>query len=100
MTERQEATETLVAQIDTRTKRLTPAHQREVQTFVDHMVRSTKHAPTPLTYSIIYGRLKHRFRAGSYTEIADEQFDEVMNYLRDELRKATGGKAPEQGNLF
>lgn len=100
LSERQEATEHLIAQIDERTKRLTPAHQREAQVFVDRMVRTTKHAHSPLTYSIIYGRLKHHFRVGSYSEIADERFGEVMSFLRDELRKASEGKEPEQGNLF
>lgn len=100
LSERQAEIEHTVVQIDARTKRLTPAHQREAQVFVERMVRTTKHAYSPLTYSIIYGRLKHRFKVGSYSEIADERFDEVMNFLRTELRKATDGKEPEQGNLF
>jgi hypothetical protein len=29
-------------------------------------------------YAIIYGRLKHRFRASSYREIADEQYERVL----------------------
>jgi len=48
----------------------------------------------------IYGCLKTRFRAGSYKEIPDERFEEVMAYLREELRKATGGEGPTQGSLF
>ena len=31
-----------------------------------------------------------RFAAGSYKEIPDERFDEVMSYLREELRRVTG----------
>ena len=49
---------------------------------------------------MVYGRLKRRFRARSYIEIPDERFDEVMSYLRSELRKFTGGDLPEQGNLL
>lgn len=102
LAERQGMTETQVARIDARTQRLTPAHARAVQEQVNHMVRQTAHLPPPvqLTYSIIYGRLKHRFRAGSYNEIADERYAEVMAFLHDELRRANNGEAPEQGNLF
>ncbi len=91
--------ERLVA-VDVRTQRLTPAHTRQVQEAVDGMVRETKRLPQPLTYAIIYGRLKHRFRVGSYKEVADSHFDELMAYLRDELRRATGGEAPEQDSMF
>lgn len=102
LAERQGTTETQVAQIAERTQRLTPAHARAVQEQVNRMVRATAHLPPPaqLTYSIIYGRLKHRFRAGSYSEIADERFDEVMAFLRSELRKVTSGETPEQERLL
>lgn len=102
LAERQTTAEGQIAQIDERTQRLTPAHKRAVQEWVNRMVRETAHLPPPaqLTYVIVYGRLKHRFRAGSYAEIADERFDEVMAFLRDELHRATGGEAPEQGTLF
>lgn len=99
---RQDAAEGQLAQIDARTQRLTPAHARAVQELVNRMVRETAHLPPPaqLTYPIIYGRLKHRFRAGSYSEIPDERFNDVLAFLRDELQRATGGEAPEQGALF
>ncbi|HEY7849373.1 MAG TPA: hypothetical protein VIC27_04870, partial [Ktedonobacterales bacterium] len=64
------------------------------------MTRETKRLEAPLTYAIIYGRLKHLFRASSYREIADEQYDTVMTYLRDELRRTLTGEAPEQRSLF
>jgi (p)ppGpp synthase/HD superfamily hydrolase len=67
---------------------------------VDRMARETKRLATPLTYAMIYGRLKHRFRANSYREIADDQYEAVMAYLRDELRRALAGESPEQGSLF
>jgi hypothetical protein len=63
-------------------------------------VRETKRLVTPLTYAIVYGRLKHRFRASSYREIADERYETVMTCLRDELRHALAGEGPEQGSLF
>ena len=53
--------------------------------------------PNPLTWEDIY---QHQFRVASYKEIPDERFDEAMAFLREELRKATGGSAPEQGSLF
>jgi (p)ppGpp synthase/HD superfamily hydrolase len=98
--ERQITTESQIARIDERTQRLTPAHARAIQEMVDRMARETKRLATPLTYAIIYGRLKHRFRASSYREIADDQYEAVMAYLRDELRRALAGEAPEQGALF
>lgn len=97
---RQDSTETRLAAVDARTQRLTPTHTRTVQEQVDRMVRETKRLPAPLTYAIIYGRLKRRFRVGSYKEVADSRFDELMAYLRDELSGATSGEAAEQGNLF
>jgi hypothetical protein len=97
---RQETTEAQLAQVDERTQRLTPAHTRAVQEMVDRMVRETRRLPTPLTYAIIYGRLKHRFRVGSYKEVNDSRFDEVMACLLEELNRATAGEAPEQGSLF
>jgi hypothetical protein len=103
LAERQGATETLAAQvarIEARTQRLTPAHARAVQERVDRIVRATQQLPQPLSYAMVYGRLKHTWRANSYSEIPDERFEEVMAYLREELRQATGGETPEQGSLF
>jgi hypothetical protein len=97
---RQDSTEMRLEAVDTRTQRLSPAHTRTVQEQVDRMVRETKRLPTPLTYAMIYGRLKHRFRVGSYKEVPDSRFDELMAYLRDELSGATSGEAPEQSSLF
>lgn len=101
---RQQTTEAQVARIDERTRRLTPAHAREVQLLVERIARIIeKQSPTAtlsLAHAMIYGRLKTRFQAGSYKEIPDERFEEVMSYLRDELRKATGGENPTQGSLF
>lgn len=98
--ERQIMAEGQITRIDERTQRLTPAHARAIQEMVDRMARETKRLATPLTYAIIYGRLKHRFRAGSYREIADDQYEAVLTYLRDELRRALTGDVPEQGALF
>jgi hypothetical protein len=100
LAERQGTTETQVAKIDERTQRMTPAHARAVQEQVDRIVRETRHLPMPLTYATIYGRLKHRFRAGSYREVPDEQYEAVLAFLQGELARATSGKAPQQGGLF
>jgi hypothetical protein len=107
LAERQEAAEARIADtdaqlaaVDARTQRLSPAHTRQIQEMVDRMVRDTKRLPIPLTYMVIYGRLKHRFRVGSYKEVADNRFDDLMAYLRGELSRATSGDSPEQGSLF
>ena len=67
---------------------------------MDRLVRSTKHMPSPLTHAIIYGRLKHHFRVGSFREVPEARFDDVMAWLHDELARASSGEAPQQGSLF
>lgn len=98
--QRQEDAKSQIARIDERTQRLTPAHAQNVREQVNRMVQETQHLPQPLTWYIIYGRLKQRFRASSYREIADEQYAAVLSYLQDELRRGLAGEGPEQGNLF
>ncbi len=100
LAEGQQSLEERVGQIDQRTKRLTPAHQRDVKMFIDGMVAYTQHHSVPLTYKEIYRRVLNRFHVGSYKEVDDERFGELMEFLRGELRKVSGGRAPEQGNLF
>jgi hypothetical protein len=104
LTNRQEVTETQVAKIDERTQRLTSAHGQDVQEIVNLIAAAIeKQSPNitaQLAHSMVYGRLKRRFRARSYIEIPDERFDEVMAYLRGELRKFSGGDQPGQGRLF
>ena len=104
MTTRQDETETQVAKIDERTQRLTSAHAKAVQELVDAMsvvvVKQLPNVTTQLAHSLLYGRLKKRFRAGSYKEIPDERFDEVIAYLHKEFHKITGGDLPGQGSLF
>ena len=97
---RQDATESHLAAVDARTQRLTPAHARMVQEMVNRMVRETRHSATPFSYATIYGKLKTRFQAGSYNEIADSRFDELIAWLREALNNATSGEAPEQASLF
>jgi len=89
-----------VAKIDERTARLTPAHCRAVQDQVTSIVEETARQRKPVSYSRLYGSLKHRFGVGSYSEIADEQFDRVLAYLRAEFQRVTGGTAPQQDPLF
>lgn len=100
MGEHQAHADTQIARIDERTQRLTPAHARSIQEQVDRLVRETRSLAQPFTYAIVYGRLKHHFRASSYREIADEQYPAVMAYLQDELRRALAGEGPAQGSLF
>lgn len=94
---RQETAEKKIAKIDERTQRLTPEHTRDVAEFVEQMVHETATSTVPLDHYKIYGRLKHHFRTNSYKEVADERFGEVMDFLREMLRKATNTR---QGNLF
>lgn len=100
---RQTTTEVQVAKIDTRTQRLTPAHARAVQGLVEKIVRESElrnpHGHT-LIHAHVYGRLKTRFRAGKFDEIPDERYPEVEEYLREQLRRVTGGEEPTQESLF
>src|SRR5712691_7480477 len=65
LADRQEDTEQKLQRVDTRTNRLTSQHKRNMQEFITQMVKLTSRTKTPLTYVIIYGRLKTRFRIGS-----------------------------------
>lgn len=100
LAERQESAESQIERIDERTQHLTPAHGRAVQDEINRMVRDTKRLTNPLTYTIIYGRLKHRWRVSTYKEITDEQYPAVMAYLQEELRRALAGEGPAQNSLF
>ena len=73
-----------------------------MQSEVTRLEHETAKGPLPLTYAVVYGRLKHHFRASSYSAIADERFTEVLGFLQEELRRATSGQLPEhqQGSLF
>jgi hypothetical protein len=78
---RQSATEAEVARLDERTQGLSPQHKRLIKDRIDRLVSSSKHEAVPLTYVVIYGKLKHQFRVAKYDEIADGRFDEVMAFL-------------------
>lgn len=79
---------------------LTPAHVRAIQEQIDRMVQETRRLPSPLSHFMIYGRLKRRFHASSYREIPDESYEEVLDFLLDELRRALTNQDPERGGLF
>ena len=96
----QQEQHTQLERIDERTKHLTSKHARAVQEYILDMVRQTKHLSVPLTHYKIYGRIRTKFRVHTYTEVDDERFDELMAFLRNELKKALGGDLPEQRNLF
>jgi len=89
-----------LAEVDQRTKGLTPTHKRAIMDQVQDMVKLTKGQAAPLTYPMIYGPLNRRYHAASYQEIPDERFEDAMTFLREMQRRATGGEAPEQGSLF
>lgn len=98
--QRQESAESQIERIDERTQRLTPAHAQAVRELVNRLVQETRNLPFPLTYYIIYGRLRRQFRVNTYSLIADELYPAVMAYLQDELRRALAGEGPSQGALF
>jgi hypothetical protein len=100
LAERQGDTDARLAAVDARTDHLTREHAKDVRELVDRIVRETKRLPTPLTHEMLYGRLKHRFRANSYTRIPDNRYEELLSWLRDALTRATSGAAPQQGELF
>lgn len=100
LAERQQSAESQIERIDERTQHLAPAHARAVQEQITRMVQDTKRLADPLTYTIIYGRLKHHWRVSTYKEIADEQYPAVMAYLQDELRRVLAGEGPAQQGLF
>lgn len=104
LTSRQESTETRLAKIDERTRRLTPTHVRQVQVQVEQlaqaMVQRQSHLSLAQAHALIYGRLKTNFQVGSYKETPDERFEEIMRFLRDELQQVLGGRLPEQSELF
>ncbi len=93
-------TEAQLAEVDQRTKGLTPAHKRAIIDLVQDLVKLTKGHAAPLTYKTIYGPLNRRYHAASYAEIPDEQFDDARAFLRSLLAQATGDVLPEQGTLF
>jgi hypothetical protein len=104
LTSRQESTETRLAKIDERTRRLTPTHVRQVQVQVEQLAQAMVQRQSRLSlaqaHALIYGRLKTNFQVGSYKETPDERFEEIMRYLRDELQQVLGGRLPEQSELF
>jgi len=100
----QEDIQEKLERVDTRTKRLSPAHALEVQNAVGHIVRliQKKNASISdqLAHRMVYGRLKSHFRpATSYREIDDDRFEEVMEYLRREYRSILE-EGPKQEKLF
>jgi hypothetical protein len=100
LAERQTETETRLDQVDMRTARLTPAHARQAQAFIDRIVRETQRLSVPVKHKHVYGRIRAHFDVSSYKEVADERFEELMAFLRSELVRATSGESPQQGSLF
>lgn len=86
--------------IKAKTAGLMPAQARQVQEQISHMVAVTEGTPAALKHATIYGRIRHRFRVPSYSNVPDNRFEELMQFLRDDLQRATNGQAPEQGSIF
>jgi hypothetical protein len=105
---RQDTTETKVAKIDERTAHLTPAHAKYVHDMVDRIVQAIDRQSPGNTlnynyarvYAQVYGRYKRYFNVPKYDQVPDERFEEIKAWLREELRRVSGGNLPEQGSLF
>jgi hypothetical protein len=84
-----------IAKIDQRTQGLSPRHKYAIKRIVDAIVLTCN-----VTYVQVYGPLKHRFHVAKYSEIPDEQFDEVQSFLTELGRKLGNGDMPSQQSLF
>lgn len=89
-----------IERIKAKTAGLTASQARAVKEMISHMVDVTEGTPGELKHATIYGRIQHRFRVNTYSKIPEDHFEELMQYLRDELQRATDGESPEQGSLF
>lgn len=85
---------------------LTPAHQREVQNLIADRMESI--APMgsryrPSVFSIVYGAIKDAFEVGSYSQIPDNRFADLMDFIsRMEIAvpRALPSKVPMQFPSF
>jgi hypothetical protein len=81
--DRQDIAEKEIDIIDARTQHLSPPHKRKVKEAIDQLVLTTKYSDNPLSYRKIYGSLKWKYQVGSYIEISDDLFTDVIEFLRD-----------------
>lgn len=101
-----EQLESQLEKVDERTKYLTPTHARQVRALVDRIAAALAEGGTPdmtakQAYIRVYSRLRTHFRTiGSYKEIDDDRFDEIVQFLKDELVQALRGEGPAQQSLF
>ncbi len=89
-----------VEKLKTKTAGLTKVQARNVKEQISHMVAITEGTPGEMKYATIYGRIQYRFRVPTYSLVPDTQYEVLMQFLRDELQKATGQEEPRQGSLF
>ena len=73
---------------------LSPEHQRTVQAGVNRL-----HDLTGRPYAAIYNDLREAFHIGTYKDIPESRWAEVVTWLRARLA-GSGGQAPEQESLF
>jgi hypothetical protein len=66
---------------------LTPAHQRQLQGFVKQL-----HETTGKPYAMIYEDLKTVFAAPRYQDIAEADWEQVVQWFRVQLQRKRGGK--------
>jgi ORF6C domain-containing protein len=100
LAEQQDETKRDVDRLKEKTAGLTPAQQAKIREAIEIIVRDSEGKPNAIDYAGVYCALYRRFAVNSYKFIPEDRFDEAIRYLRELWRKATGGEAPEQGNLF
>jgi len=88
-----------IQHLDERTDHLTQTHAQTIKEYVARMVGMTKNSSNPLTYGLIYHHINHQFRVTSYKLAPDAQFEAIMSYLKEELRRPASG-ALEQNQHF
>lgn len=76
---------------------LSPEHQRTVQAGVNRL-----HELTRRPHAAFYNDLREAFRVGTYKDIPEVRWEEVVGWFQQRITRA-GGKTdtpPEQGSLF
>ena len=100
LSQRQDSTDHVVAQLEVKSQGLTPAQQAKVREAVEIIARDSAGKPNELPYAQVYQALYKRFNVASYKQVSESQYPVVMQYLRELWRHATAGSVPEQGSIF
>ncbi len=89
-----------IAQLQNKTQGLTSVQKQRVTFAIKTIVHDSAKTQHPINYPQVHGSIQGHFHVNSYADIAEEQFEAVMHFLREMWRTATQGEQPEQRNLF